>query len=402
VLIAMMSFRETHRSHFRRLGEIVRAEGHEFEEVLVPQSPLDGTGDPAAFKEGWIASWRGAKDLIAKANGLIFPNAMALQDETVVSLLHKRIHTGARVLMFDDPNHLKDQNRFLAFYGMSCTPLVLHSGEGRVEISRDHRTYRDGAIFAGVETVRVKRPTLVVCRGEALPLLVGTGKEFVVDSTTDLEFDVNAGELACAGAWHDVGGGALIAWGGGLLFDSYTGMTGTHFSGIEGNETLAKNITRFLTAGLPTLALPSPEEYARRIEVNLANFVLRTLRDSSPHWWFDCVPEPTRLECAKRHESERNRFPKEAYLDLIDLKSIIEKNWSLFQGTFESAGLGGGKSKALAFLVQLNELRRLVGHPLKMQISGYQFSEADRAFLQSTDALVLRLSDTGSDIRTPE
>lgn len=45
-------------------------------------------------------------------------------------------------------------------------------------------------------------------------------------------------------------------------------------------------------------------------------------------WWVEGVPLTIRQECAQRREADPDRREPYAYTNLIDLKSIIEKNWS--------------------------------------------------------------------------
>jgi len=133
------------------------------------------------------------------------------------------------------------------------------------------------------------------------------------------------------------------------------------------------------------------EAMAKRIEVDLARFVLGAMTAVGPDWWEQCVPLPMRQRCAERQEEEGNRHPKHAYFTLIDLKQLIQKNWQLFEAHLRAAGCQGGKDAALAWLDQLNELRRMVGHPLKKAISGYNFTAKDRDLLQLCDERVGRL-----------
>jgi hypothetical protein len=106
-----------------------------------------------------------------------------------------------------------------------------------------------------------------------------------------------------------------------------------------------------------------------------------------------CVPLPIRQEAAKRQETEGNRLSQEeAYLDLIDLKTIMERNWGTFEAHFTALGQHGGKGKCLAFMDGLNEVRRLIGHPLEMHVSGYEFSLAEKALLKEVDRRAQQLA----------
>ena len=103
------------------------------------------------------------------------------------------------------------------------------------------------------------------------------------------------------------------------------------------------------------------------------------------------MPLPVRQKCAQRQEEENNRLPKEAYFDLIDLKTVMHKNWSLFEPHFRKAQCEGGKDKSLGWMAKLNELRRLVGHPLKKHVAGYSFSDQEGQLLRDADDFAKRL-----------
>jgi hypothetical protein len=137
------------------------------------------------------------------------------------------------------------------------------------------------------------------------------------------------------------------------------------------------------------------EACCKRIEVSLARFVRGILQRANPsEWWTEYVPLTIRQKCAQRQEEENNRVKnKEAYVDLIDLKAIMHKNWTLFEQHFREEKREGGKEKCLAWLDKVNELRRLVGHPLKKDLSGYSFSEPEKALLAEADDLAKRLLD---------
>jgi hypothetical protein len=119
---------------------------------------------------------------------------------------------------------------------------------------------------------------------------------------------------------------------------------------------------------------PSPEELCRFAEIQLVDFVLDVIKRPEGDWWGDRIPTTIRQECAKRQEEEGCRYPKHAYFDLIDLKTIMGKNWPLFEPHFKAVGLEGGKERSLAWIDGLNQIRRLVGHPLKRHVAGHLFS----------------------------
>jgi hypothetical protein len=257
-----------------------------------------------------------------------------------------------------------------------------------VPIKRDPHSFRDPLLLAGVDEVTIDGPYAIWYGGESLPVLIGTEAHLAIDWITDFPADWNGRELACMAIWYGSSGGAVLFLAGSLFHDSYTGPTGKVFPGIENNSRLAENVLKFLAGGIKHL---SPEEMCRRIEINLVDFVLDTIKASDEKWWVSCIPQNIRQECAKRHEEEGCRFPKEAYFDLIDLKTVIAKNWPLFEAHLRAEGSQGGKDKSLEWLDRLNVIRRLIGHPLKKHVAGYAFSPDESRLLAECDALVIRL-----------
>ena len=246
-------------------------------------------------------------------------------------------------------------------------------------------------LFAGVDEVQIGLPNAVWYGGDSLPVLVADDRYPVSDGESDLPSDWNARELACAAAWHGADQGGVLAMSGNYFLDPFDGFTGLHFPGIEANQSLARNVVKYLTEGRPPV---TPEDRCQRIEINLADVVFGILKQSHRDWWTEYVPLTIRQKCAERQEEEKNRLPKEAYFDLIDLKTAIHKNWTLFESHFRNAKCEGGKDKSLAWMDKLNELRRMVGHPLKKHVSGYSFSEQDQQMLRDCDELAKRLLDS--------
>jgi hypothetical protein len=93
------------------------------------------------------------------------------------------------------------------------------------------------------------------------------------------------------------------------------------------------------------------------------------------------VREPIRKKCAERQEEEKNEFPKEAYLDLTDIKQILRDNWEVFERSLRSAGFTGSKDKALKWMDRVNKLRRMSAHPVKQHVADFHPSPDDLRFL---------------------
>lgn len=110
-------------------------------------------------------------------------------------------------------------------------------------------------------------------------------------------------------------------------------------------------------------------EIIERIEVTLFRYVIEQLKLVGENWWSESIPEPIRIECVRRREQEKSHefMPPEAYLGIIELREIIRKNWLIFESLMSNISLNDGKEKATKWLVEVNDARKILAHPLKMQ-----------------------------------
>jgi hypothetical protein len=376
--------------------EIVRGFGHDVELLS-----HDGSA------KGLWSAYNRARELIRDASSLFVPNSTAIfgfagEDEpTLASLIRDRVSQGCRLFVQPWINDVEKWNGFLAPYDLCATSTRICKRQGnsldceattRLTIRRSAHSFRDPSLFQGVEHVILEQPVAIWYGGDSLPVLLATEDALPIDAERDLlpvpdkpwaEGDAlpdawNARELACMAVWYGENGGAVMASIGPALYDPL----------LKENRRFAENIIKWLTGGERPL---SPEDRCHRIEVNLVDFVLGVIGRTGDDWWTERIPLNIRQKCAQRHEEESCRFPKQAYLDLIDLKTIMTKEWGLFEPHLRAAGCERGKEKALAWLDRLNEIRRLIGHPLKKHVAGYAFSADERALLERCDKLVRTL-----------
>jgi len=334
-------------------------------------------------------AWTQLKGLISETDAFFLPDDTLLMVEEYAQLLHERVQSGARLLVRLNENCLRLQNTFLAKYDLTGTTVRIRSrSTPLISLKRSPDNYRDVRLFVSVDEVRIQNPNAIWYGGESLPVLVADDQYLAIDGETDFPSDWNARELACAAAWHGAKRAGVLAISGGYFEDPFDGATGIHWPGIEVNRQLARNMLEYLTEGRPC---DTPEDRCNRIEINLTDFVFGVLKACGSDWWNAFVPEKIRQKCTQRRDQERGRFPAKAYCDLIDLKTVMEKNWQLYGPVFQLVLGGGTKNASLRWLNELNELRRLVGHPLKKHVSGYTFTEEEQALLREADALVKRL-----------
>lgn len=131
----------------------------------------------------------------------------------------------------------------------------------------------------------------------------------------------------------------------------------------------------------------------QRIETNLHAHVKKTLQvsfgEEESEWWVKGIAPQIRIECAQRREEDPLREESYSYIDLIDLKTIIDKNWRIFDPFFQHVrGNINSKREFLAAIAKTNEVRKRVMHPIRMRVTDEdvsfleQFSEIVKAFVQ--------------------
>jgi len=80
----------------------------------------------------------------------------------------------------------------------------------------------------------------------------------------------------------------------------------------------------------------------------------------------------------QQEDAVEKQLELEAYLDFIDKKKIVEKNYDAFKAYFDIPLHGEkGYAKNLKWMDRLNELRRIVAHPHKRA-----FKSEDLEFLE--------------------
>lgn len=115
-------------------------------------------------------------------------------------------------------------------------------------------------------------------------------------------------------------------------------------------------------------------KYATYFEKRLHSFIRQILEEefgeTENEWWAKGVPLQVRTECVKRRESDPLREESYNYIDLIDLKSIVDKNWRVFEPQFKlPRDLVHTKRELLETIDHLNEIRKRIMHPTRLTVS---------------------------------
>ena len=118
-----------------------------------------------------------------------------------------------------------------------------------------------------------------------------------------------------------------------------------------------------------------------RVEVTLCRYVLRVLEQTyGSRWWVDGIPTAIRVDCSRRQEEEARdaELPKHAYLMLIDLRKIIEANWSVFEAAMQRLSGKSGRTRATDWIREINDLRKYWAHPIKQIYANALSSEVEQ------------------------
>jgi GAF domain-containing protein len=134
-------------------------------------------------------------------------------------------------------------------------------------------------------------------------------------------------------------------------------------------QTFAPSVNQHLE-DIANIEPSTPLSLIHDIEVKLHGHVKNRLKGNfgshDDSWWVNGIPLPIRQECVQRREADTARDEPYAYIYLIDLKSIIEKNWSLFESDFlKVRKIAKSKKEFLTCLTRLNEIRNRHSHPIR-------------------------------------
>jgi hypothetical protein len=148
-------------------------------------------------------------------------------------------------------------------------------------------------------------------------------------------------------------------------------------------------------------ATPTPLDLLHDLEIMLHRYIRERLEErygpTEDGWWVEGVPVAIRQECVQRREADPARDEPFAYTFLIDLKNILEKNWTVFEVDLKrlSTKSGSVSKRALSDCLQhANEIRNRHAHPIRAPKRGAPEFIADHQAAQRALELISGL--TGS------
>lgn len=128
---------------------------------------------------------------------------------------------------------------------------------------------------------------------------------------------------------------------------------------------------------------------ARRVVDKVHQHVVAVLQDNyGPNGFAKAVPQKDiKVKCFERQQDAKadEQLPIESYLDLVDLKKIVEhsQNWKLFESTLSIpvASDRKGLAKYVSWFDRLNDIRKIMAHP-----TNRSYKSGDVAFLSFLEA----------------
>lgn len=123
----------------------------------------------------------------------------------------------------------------------------------------------------------------------------------------------------------------------------------------------------YLTLRDARIALGDLYEIVRDIEVTLHESIRTVLmkKFGEKDWWRKGIPASIRADCARSYEEDPDPCSEPfSYTTLINLKTILDKNWSIFSELLPKR-LVTNKQDLLSRLDRLNRIRNNVMHPVK-------------------------------------
>lgn len=139
-------------------------------------------------------------------------------------------------------------------------------------------------------------------------------------------------------------------------------------------QSIREKFPKFNPPGLDEFISGEKEETNNRaklvidkIEILLKNVIIEELKQEfstdENAWWQEGVPKPVRLEVAKRQENDDNRRgSREAYFDLIEYRTIVLGNWTLFQNLLGHGKKNESKDRQTKWMVEINAWRNQIAH----------------------------------------
>lgn len=140
----------------------------------------------------------------------------------------------------------------------------------------------------------------------------------------------------------------------------------------------------------------TPISVLQRFEKKLHRYIRQRLEHhfgvEHEVWWVEGVPVQIRQDCAQRRELGPEREELYQYTYLIDLKTIVDKNWGIFEADVRAILQGLQKKEFLDYLKAVNDVRNRHAHAVRAPEKGSELYQEDLKLAASSEQLVDLLS----------
>lgn len=161
--------------------------------------------------------------------------------------------------------------------------------------------------------------------------------------------------------------------------NSIRGVQGQTLGRLQCEQALRKEHAEFNPTGLEEFIKQQEERtnekaygLIREIEKIIAETVISSLqmeykeRQDEEMWWYEGIPGKIRVKAVQRMEEDKGKREKQNYMDLIDYREVIIKNWTLFKNIFSYDNKGNKENKT-KWIAKINECRKIMAHSSSSQ-----------------------------------
>lgn len=310
------------------------------------------------------------KGLIIKSDLIVVPSheIWKYYGNDVIDLIYYYFSIGGSIIYEVNPNLSDEQNNLLSLFEMKGTKVRLRTRIGYdIPFAMSDHSFKDRKIFKNIDQIIVTQPNHIEYWGNSEPILRSNGNFLSVDGSSDLISDFENQLITPVAINENQNEGCFICVNG------YIKINNLNSKDDEiNNKVFLLNIYKYVLSKKSRYELITTE--IREIEDNLITIVKRNLNITSNERWLSIFPSTVK-EKIKSNLNKNIDYQKELFF--IQLKKIIEHNWSNFNHTLDANNIG--KSKSLRWIDYVNEKRKYLTHKAKdSDNDGINFEDFDK------------------------
>jgi hypothetical protein len=325
---------------------------------------------------------------LREATGYIVTHSDVIEVPELAAEVKAQVDNGKRLVVLSPGEQL---NSFLIEFDIAATgkklvtptpaPATLSDGSTIILEAESQGNALCASMMRGNSEVAVDAVRSIWYGRTATPFFSIPSDTLVVGEGDFLEA-VEIRKVTCAAAWP--AGSAsehrVLALGCCCLDVPFSDGSKEIHPGICANRRFVKNLIRWLagTLEIPPDTDASSLQKIHSVEVSLFDTIKGVLTQRFPkNRWHDGVTLEIRKAAAELHEEHKGAVPKEGCLNFVHLKSVVEKQWSLFEPVLSRKP--NSKKDVTERLARLNELRNRLSHPMRLRFE--PITEAEALFI---------------------